>query len=247
MALQGDGVMAAASSRLSLLLVAAAMGAIIRCSWADNLTDPDHNIMNELKSGLIFRPNSSVYSVLSGPGPCPWGRDPINMCNKVDDEGTLRVTRVNISSQAAGGTLPLNLKNLTKLELFDASNNNLTGAIPKFADSLIFLSLHTNNLSGEIPDLSHLNQLTHLDISNNQLTNGVPPSIEALINLKYLNLSNNKLTGSIPHRLTRLTALETLDLSNNRLSGLVPQFNYSLGEVITCGNLLLSGEMGKPC
>ena len=52
----------------------------------------------------------------------------------------------------------------------------LDGTIPASLarlDMLTGLNLHTNELTGEIPDLSGL-ALTQLYLSNNQLTGGVP-------------------------------------------------------------------------
>jgi len=65
-------------------------------------------------------------------------------------------------------------------------------------DSVIELSLPSNNLVGTLPqELASLNALTILDLSSNQLSGVIPPRLVKFA-LLTLNLSNNQLSGSIP-------------------------------------------------
>ncbi|KAG9135551.1 hypothetical protein Leryth_026326 [Lithospermum erythrorhizon] len=57
-----------------------------------------------------------------------------------------------------------------------------------------------------------------LDLSNNQLSGQLPPSLGHLKGLKLLNLSFNSISGQIPSSLGDLKTLEILDFSHNRLS-----------------------------
>ena len=55
--------------------------------------------------------------------------------------------------------------------------------------------------------LGSLTNLQFLDLSDNQLTGGIPPALGGLMNLGYLYLRSNNLTGAIPVSLTNLTSL----------------------------------------
>ena len=63
---------------------------------------------------------------------------------------------------------------------------------------------------------------TNLDLSDNQLTGGIPPEIGDLINLNSLQLYNNQLTGEIPPEIGNLINLNSLQLYNNQLTGQIP-------------------------
>lgn len=129
------------------------------------------------------------------------------------------------------------------LEVFDASDNQLTGTIPSFnfVVSLRILRLGNNKLSGSLPealleDSSMI--LSELDLSQNHLA-GPIGSISA-VNLKLLNLSYNQLSGPLPIKVGRCAII---DLSNNRLTGNVSRIqgwgNYV--EVIVLNSNALTG------
>ena len=85
-------------------------------------------------------------------------------------------------------------------------------------DMLTVLNLHTNSLSGTIPDLSGASMLEELYLPNNDLTGGIPAWLNGSTNLTNLWLWGNQLTGGIPD-LSGLTNLDMLKLANNDLSG----------------------------
>lgn len=129
------------------------------------------------------------------------------------------------------------------LEVFDASNNQLTGTIPSFnfVVSLRILRLGNNQLSGSLPEalLEESSMiLSELDLSQNQLA-GPIGSISA-VNLKLLNLSYNQLSGPLPVKVGRCAII---DLSNNRLTGNVSRIqgwgNYI--EVVVLSSNALTG------
>ncbi|GLU24368.1 hypothetical protein SLE2022_403080 [Rubroshorea leprosula] len=100
----------------------------------------------------------------------------------------------------------------------------LQGSIPANTlsrlSSLQFLSLRSNAFSGSLPDFSAWNNLTIVDLSNNDFNGSIPPSVSNLTHLVALNLSNNSLSGGIPD--LNIPSLQQLDLSNNNLTGVVP-------------------------
>ena len=85
------------------------------------------------------------------------------------------------------------------------------------------LALSQNQLSGEIPtELGSLANLEELYLWGNQLTGEIPAELGDLANLEELYLSDNQLSGEIPTELGGLANLEALDLWDNQLSGEIP-------------------------
>ncbi|KAJ0966816.1 hypothetical protein J5N97_023733 [Dioscorea zingiberensis] len=124
---------------------------------------------------------------------------------------------------------------------------NLTGVIPIDALSplgeLRVLSLKSNALSGEIPDLSRLSNLKSLYLSYNRFTGHIPPPLAALHRLKVIVLSDNLLSGLIPSSLAGLPRLYILLLQDNHLAGKIPPFNQSSLRSFNVSNNALSGEI----
>ena len=85
-------------------------------------------------------------------------------------------------------------------------------------DMLTLLNLHTNMLTGSIPDLSGASMLEELYLPNNMLDGEIPAWLNDSTNLTNLWLWGNQLTGGIPD-LSGLTNLDMLKLANNDLSG----------------------------
>ncbi|XP_058192107.1 leucine-rich repeat protein 1-like [Rhododendron vialii] len=72
-------------------------------------------------------------------------------------------------------------------------------------DSLQYLEVYGNNLSGSIPrELGKLFHLISLDLYNNQLSGHIPPTLGKLKSLKFMRLNSNKLTGKIPIQVIQL-------------------------------------------
>ena len=114
--------------------------------------------------------------------------------------GPMRVTRVWLRGKSLDGTIPAALG---RLEMLTA------------------LNLHTNTLSGDIPDLSGLTMLEELYLSNNQLTGSIPMWLNDMAAMTDLWLWMNQLDGSVPD-LSGMTSLDIAKLQNNMLSGGVP-------------------------
>ena len=70
-------------------------------------------------------------------------------------------------------------------------------------------------------------RVTHLSLSDNQLSGPIPSSLGNLASLQILFADENQLSGSIPSSLGNLANLEHLVLSGNQLSGPIPS---SLGK-----------------
>lgn len=85
------------------------------------------------------------------------------------------------------------------------------------------LDLDNQGVKGFLSDdVSVLGRLESLNLSSNNIYDGIPSNIGNLMDLQILDLSYNKLNGSIPGTLGRLTRLRKLFLNGNLLSGQVP-------------------------
>ncbi|CAH9081903.1 unnamed protein product [Cuscuta epithymum] len=216
-----------ASFGFLLLFAAAAIAAVVRAQYGPS---PDDDVLQALKSSLTFKPETS--SDLSDAHPCNWIS--ILECDVVDDLGPPRVTVLRFYEKVTSGSLPANLENLTKLDEFSASSNNLVGAIPNFADSVGYLSLEDNQFTSISPSLFHYKpNLTSVNLSNNahlpmwEIPQGLKNSS---LNLEQFYAANCKLFGELPD-LSNLRSLQELDVSHNQLSGVIPPSLASLPEL----------------
>ncbi|CAI0442605.1 unnamed protein product [Linum tenue] len=97
--------------------------------------------------------------------------------------------------------------------------------------ALEILALDHNNFGGRLPDqIGNLSRrLTLMLVSSNQISGGIPPGVENLINLRQFEAHNNNLAGnipsnigSIPTSLGNLTRMVELHLEMNSLQGRIP-------------------------
>ncbi|THU74440.1 hypothetical protein C4D60_Mb04t33390 [Musa balbisiana] len=179
---------------------------------------------------------------------------------------------LNLRSNMLAGHIPPNLSRLSALQMLDLANNELSGTIPRsfgnftamtvigrfpslmaYAiegsykeqmlvttkgntidyDKLLSLmnifDLSDNNLSGGVPEeLTNLSGLFSLNLSGNHFTGEITENISKLQQLESLDLSRNNFSGTIPSNLIALTSLAFLNLSYNNLSGEIPRGNQLL-------------------
>ncbi|XP_061996017.1 probable LRR receptor-like serine/threonine-protein kinase At3g47570 isoform X2 [Rosa rugosa] len=170
-----------------------------------------------------------------------------------------RVTKLELGSQALGGSIsphignlsflrvlilennsfthqiPPQIGNLHRLQVMHLNNNSLTGTIPANISNcikLISLSLSKTNLVGKIPPkLGSLSKLQNFSLNWNNLTGVIPPSLGNLSSLEGFSVIENKLEGSIPSSLCQLKRLISIYLESNRLSGIIPSCIYNLSSI----------------
>ncbi|KAI5066607.1 hypothetical protein GOP47_0019231 [Adiantum capillus-veneris] len=130
------------------------------------------------------------------------------------------------TNSALVGTIPIELSNLSALQLLSLSQNGLSGRIPVQLSKLTalqHLDLSDNRLSGEVPhELGTLHNLIILDLSVNLINGPMPSSLGNLAMLQKLDLSFNSLRGTLPPKLGNLRRLQFLALNDNMLSGPYP-------------------------
>ncbi|KAG4123116.1 hypothetical protein ERO13_D11G308150v2, partial [Gossypium hirsutum] len=132
----------------------------------------------------------------------------------------------DVSENQLNGQIPLSMGELSSLKLFFVSNNQLNGQIPLSIGQLSSLEKFVaseNQLNGQIPlSIGQLSSLEEFDVSENQLNGQIPLSIGELSSLKLFDVSKNQLNGQIPLSIGQLSSLEVFDVSENQLTGTFP-------------------------
>ncbi|KAK6263918.1 hypothetical protein SCA6_019352 [Theobroma cacao] len=151
---------------------------------------------------------------------------------------TLEVVRFDNNS--LNGRLPLNLNNLTSVHDLFLSNNKLTGPLPNLTqmNSLNTLYLSNNSFdSADVPSwFPALPALTTLMMENTQLRGQIPAIFFELPNLQTVVLKGNQLNGTLDIGQSFSNQLQIIDLQNN----LITDFNNSVRpynfDIILVGN-----------
>jgi Leucine-rich repeat (LRR) protein len=133
----------------------------------------------------------------------------------VDDQSVLRV--IDIPDNNVGGTLPLEIFELSGLEILTMDGNGrIEGTLPSEIAKLINLTvidMDTNKLMGSIPDsLFSLTNLVAIDLNDNQFTGTLSTNVGNLRKLGVLQLESNSMTGEIPE--DSLLLLEKMGMFN---------------------------------
>ncbi|CAI9290204.1 unnamed protein product [Lactuca saligna] len=179
------------------------------------------------------------------------------------------VEQLDLSSCNLGPHFPKWIQKLENLTLLDISSTRISDAVPPQFWNMQFsyLNLSSNNISGEVLNLSSFAKSKLIDLSSNSFTGPIPdlPSSLALLNLsrnkfsggisficqivdgflQFLDLSHNSLTGQIPDCLWQFNELKVLNLGHNSLFGKLPP---SIGSLVQLEVLYLyqnnfSGEL----
>uniref|UniRef100_K3XR42 Protein kinase domain-containing protein n=1 Tax=Setaria italica TaxID=4555 RepID=K3XR42_SETIT len=129
--------------------------------------------------------------------------------------GTLSLDNNQLSGDALPATVHLNLSTIL------IGNNQFGGNIPAALAALHVFTAENNRFSGAIPASlgDGMPLLQRLNLSGNQLSDGIPRSVAKLSQLTEMDLSRNQLTGGIPVELGAMPVLSVLNLSSNKLSG----------------------------
>ena len=161
-----------------------------------------------------------------------------------------------LSHNLMNGPLPESLTNARKLLTLGLDNNDFSGPLTSIngLTNLEFLYLDKNGFQDTIDDsfLRNLEQLIHLDLSQNKLSasslpvhmlrhprmtvldlhdnaiGGLPDDIPQNTVLQFLALHDNAVSGPLPGNLWNLSALTHLDVTDNDLTGTIPAYLGSM-------------------
>ncbi|CAK7323715.1 unnamed protein product [Dovyalis caffra] len=161
------------------------------------------------------------------------GEIPPNLCHGKK----LRV--LNMGGNQLQGSIPSDVAGCSTLRRLKLEENNLSGVLPEFAENSIlnYMDISKNNISGPIPpSIGNCTGLTFIDLSMNKLTGFIPPELGNLINLEEVNLSSNQLEGSLPSQLSKCYKLGKFDVGFNSFNGIIPS---SLGNWTSLSTLVL--------
>ncbi|KAM0997359.1 hypothetical protein ACFX2C_007253 [Malus domestica] len=123
------------------------------------------------------------------------------------------------------GIIPSTLGQVQTLQAVILDRNSLNGSVPSSLNNLTKLAelhLSNNQLTGTMPNLTSLNGLNYVDMSNNTFdATDVPTWFSTLQNLTTLMMENTGLQGEVPPALFSLSSLEMVLLRNNKINGLL--------------------------
>ncbi|CAH1436634.1 unnamed protein product [Lactuca virosa] len=121
------------------------------------------------------------------------------------------------------GPIPSTLGLVRSLEVVRLDRNSLTGDVPSNINNLINVTemfLSYNKLSGQVPNLTGMNVLNYLDLSNNKFgPSDIPSWFSTLKSLTTLKMQNTNLRGQLPAALFEIPQLQNVDLSDNQVNG----------------------------
>ncbi|XP_008803525.1 protein STRUBBELIG-RECEPTOR FAMILY 8-like [Phoenix dactylifera] len=119
---------------------------------------------------------------------------------------------------------------VTAIQVSGLGLNGTLGYLLSYLLSLKTLDMSNNNIHEGIPYQLPPN-LTYLNLANNNLSGNLPYSIYTMVSLNYLNLSHNSLSQQIGDIFENLQDLSELDLSFNNLTGDLPNSLSSLSNL----------------
>ena len=189
--------------------------------------------VNRAEPALVARDRAALMALYNSTGGPRWTNNenwgstlPLDDWYNVNTDADGRVTYLALWDNNLRGTLPAELGNLDQLTELPLQDNYLTGSIPDLGrlTNLTLLRMWNNQLTGKIPaSLSNLTKLRYLELWENQLT-GPIPDLRSNTGLVFLDLHSNQLSGNIPS-MSGLEKLEELRLQDNLLSGPIPDLS----------------------
>ncbi|KAL2339315.1 hypothetical protein Fmac_013761 [Flemingia macrophylla] len=135
----------------------------------------------------------------------------------------MALIHVLLESNQLTGNIPTTLGLVQSLEVVRLDSNSLSGTVPPNINNLINvqdLLLSNNKLSGFLPNLTGMNALSNLDMSNNSFNPlDFPGWFSTLKSLTTLKMERTQLQGQVPNSLFRLINLQTVVLKDNLING----------------------------
>ncbi|KAL8027314.1 hypothetical protein ABFX02_14G087500 [Erythranthe guttata] len=157
----------------------------------------------------------------------------------------LNLIHLLLEDNKLAGSIPLSLGLVQTLEVVRLDRNSLSGPVPENFNNLTSvqeLFLSNNQLTGSLPNLTGMNLLNYVDVSNNSFdATDVPPWFSSLQSLTSLIMENAHIQGKLPVSLFSLSQLQTVSLKNNRINGTLnigPTFSTQLQRIDLQNNFI---------
>ncbi|XP_058215919.1 leucine-rich repeat receptor protein kinase HPCA1-like isoform X2 [Rhododendron vialii] len=158
----------------------------------------------------------------------------------------MQMIHVILDNNLLTDRIPYEMGNVQTLEVVRLNGNSLNGSVPanlNYLTSLSELYLANNNLTGVLPNLTGMDLLNYVDMSNNSFdASSAPPWFTSLQSLTTLMMERTQLQGHIPVNLFSLPQLQTVVLSNNQLNGTLNVATTSNSELtlVDCTNNVIT-------
>ncbi|CAO2842377.1 unnamed protein product [Amaranthus hypochondriacus] len=121
------------------------------------------------------------------------------------------------------GTIPSTLGLVQTLEVLRLDRNSLTGEVPTNLNNLtgvVEMNLGHNKLTGPLPNLTGMDSLSYLDLSNNFFDESEAPEwVSTLLSLTTLMMEYGSLQGPVPEKLFSAPQMQLVKMRNNSFNG----------------------------
>ncbi|KAL8222865.1 hypothetical protein R6Q57_020264 [Mikania cordata] len=138
-------------------------------------------------------------------------------------KSNMQLIHLLLQNNKLKGVIPSTLGLVTSLEVVQLDRNSFSGNVPSNINRLINLtqmSLANNQLTGPIPNLTGMNLLNYIDLSNNifDQSESIPPWFSSLQSLRIIKMHKTNLEGELPAALFSIPQLQIVNLSNNGIT-----------------------------
>ncbi|KAI0519373.1 hypothetical protein KFK09_006819 [Dendrobium nobile] len=143
----------------------------------------------------------------------------------------MKLIHLLLDSNKFTGQIPESIGLVTSLEVLRLDSNSLSGRVPSTINNLTGvneLNLANNQLTGSLPDLTGMNLLSYVDLSNNSFDSSEAPAwFSTLQSLTTLVIESGGLHGSFPSKVFSFPQLQQVLLSENAFNGTLDLGNPS--------------------
>ncbi|KAM3762134.1 hypothetical protein ACB098_01G321700 [Castanea mollissima] len=149
---------------------------------------------------------------------------------------------LNLSFNSFSGQLPVEIFNLSNLNVLDISRNNFSGHFPggiSGLKNLFVFDAFSNSFSGPLPvEVSQLDSLKVLNFAGSYFNGPIPSEYGSFKSLEFLHLGGNFLSGNIPPELGKLKTVTHMEIGYNTYQGSIP---WQLGNMSELQYLDIAG------